>query len=422
MKKPLLSACKYFSAALLLLAASGLNAQNNKTGSAGHYNAYDSGNDTYTWINLDSLSFSYDNSQRLSQITYYSADSTNTYLPYYKNNYSYTNFDSISSIVNLAYNNNQVDSSDRQNYFYDGNHRLVKIEYQSYISGFGWRNSGEHLYTRDGNGNMLSQEFMSWDTLNNVFVPMLNAQKILNTYNGNNHLTSSTITTYNGSTYVNSIQETLTYQGNLLSITIRGFWTGSQWLTDLKDSMVYDGNSKLIADYYFFQMFLGTSPWALSEKVTYVYDGNGNQTEVNSWAYDTASSTYSAQPYMKMVNDFDNNNHLKKTTHLTWDTLTSTYHINEDVVIYYGNPAGVKNITGTSNTNIFPNPCTNVLHINTQSNASVSLHDVTGKEIYSSSTNGNQVILNTEHLPNGIYFLKTSSEQDQSVQKIMKVN
>jgi hypothetical protein len=420
MKRKLLPSCKYLSAALLLLAGSGLNGQNNKTGSAEHYHSYNNG--SYTWIDMDSASFTYDNSNKLTSNILYIADSNNIYSPYYESQYSYTNYDSSAVVLNLVHDMNQVDSSDKVIYFRDGNHFLTKTESQTYIPGFGWRNTSQQLFTRDGNGNMLSQEYQSWDTLNNVFVPMLYGQKIVYTYDGNNHVTSSTITQYDGSNYINSMQETFTYQGNLLSMTMRGYWVGSQWLTDSKDSLVYDGNSKLIGDYYFYELYSGVAPWILSQKNVYTYDGNNNQIALSSWGYNSLTMNYETQAYAKWVNEYDNNNHLKKTTHQTWDTLTLAYIDVEDLVMYYGNPAGIKQITGNANTNVFPNPFTNVIHVNTQNNASVSLYDITGKEMYNTSSNGNQLIINTDHLPNGIYFLKTTSPQEQSVQKIMKLN
>lgn len=57
---------------------------------------------------------------------------------------------------------------------------------------------------------------------------------------------------------------------------------------------------------------------------------------------------------------------------------------------------------------IFPNPANDLVNIQSRVHTkfTCSLMDLTGKEVQTGHSNANSIILSTENLPNGIYFLK----------------
>ena len=72
--------------------------------------------------------------------------------------------------------------------------------------------------------------------------------------------------------------------------------------------------------------------------------------------------------------------------------------------------------------NIYPNPASNIIHIdnNFELNTSISLSDITGKEIMTIANPKNQFDLDVSNLPGGIYFVKVWNEDGMKVEKIVK--
>ena len=72
---------------------------------------------------------------------------------------------------------------------------------------------------------------------------------------------------------------------------------------------------------------------------------------------------------------------------------------------------------------IFPNPTTHLLNVKLPKTSSVdfSIFDIYGKNIFNKKENSIQEsVLNIEHLPNGIYFLKIKVEGTEQTYKFIK--
>jgi len=125
----------------------------------------------------------------------------------------------------------------------------------------------------------------------------------------------------------------------------------------------------------------------------------------------------------------------------TWDAPTG-YPYNLNVKMYATAPNGKLNMLETnaasnysttvsginenqhllSNINVYPNPATNFLHIdnNTGSNSTISLSDITGKQIMILTNQKDQSDMDVSGLPTGIYFVKVWNENGVKIEKVVK--
>ena len=66
---------------------------------------------------------------------------------------------------------------------------------------------------------------------------------------------------------------------------------------------------------------------------------------------------------------------------------------------------------------VYPNPATDIVKVNTNENAILSLFDISGKEVISETK---QNSLNLSGLAQGMYFLNMKSKNKLTVKKIIK--
>ncbi|MCO6501060.1 MAG: T9SS type A sorting domain-containing protein [Vicingus serpentipes] len=83
-----------------------------------------------------------------------------------------------------------------------------------------------------------------------------------------------------------------------------------------------------------------------------------------------------------------------------------------------------KHINQTSPIQIYPNPTSNIININMGnnqlSNASIDVINVLGKIIYNKEVLKQEVTLNLNHYPNGVYFIRFSNHIGSTIYKIVK--
>jgi len=84
---------------------------------------------------------------------------------------------------------------------------------------------------------------------------------------------------------------------------------------------------------------------------------------------------------------------------------------------------GAMNVSdvNTKSVQVYPNPVTNTLNIQSEENISkAELFDLNGRMIQSVKNNSNTIQLNTSHLNSGVYLLKTTVNGKTLTQKIVK--
>ncbi|MCB0695838.1 MAG: T9SS type A sorting domain-containing protein [Chitinophagaceae bacterium] len=86
-------------------------------------------------------------------------------------------------------------------------------------------------------------------------------------------------------------------------------------------------------------------------------------------------------------------------------------------------PQNVTDMTGSQNISISPNPATNQLNIkNLHGKNNISISDITGRNIYSSTTMATSESIDISHLQAGIYLVNIIAENIHFVQRIVKTS
>jgi hypothetical protein len=211
-------------------------------------------------------------------------------------------------------------------------------------------------------------------------------------------------------------------------------WDGSQWINSDKQLLTYNANNQLITSRS------GTwddfnSTWKVTDQTDYVLDANGNRTSETytnasdntqnnkrEYTYDTSSlmSSYT-NPFKDkdgldyFSEDFPYINKVLGYTNSKYGG-TTTYNYNNTIVL-----ATEKNEIAKATISVFPNPTKDVLTIqNTSNNAidKVIVTDVSGKIILQQNQNTNQV--DVQNLVKGIYFIQAFSGERMFTSKFIK--
>ncbi|OYT13155.1 MAG: hypothetical protein B6I19_06615 [Bacteroidetes bacterium 4572_114] len=99
--------------------------------------------------------------------------------------------------------------------------------------------------------------------------------------------------------------------------------------------------------------------------------------------------------------------------------------VSEDAFVFMIDNLMITTVTGieeneVNNVSIYPNPATGFVNIeSTDMLKSVSLINYTGQVVYQTPVNNNQIRINTNDLPTGVYFVRMETVNGISNQKLI---
>lgn len=99
----------------------------------------------------------------------------------------------------------------------------------------------------------------------------------------------------------------------------------------------------------------------------------------------------------------------------TWEAFGSAYYYIDGVSVYDVAMLGIEQVKSSLQINIYPNPVSNIIHIETKEMEGIKLYDLLGNEILSTKENE----IDMSNLTNGVYFIKASTKENSLTQKII---
>ena len=195
--------------------------------------------------------------------------------------------------------------------------------------------------------------------------------------------------TWNGSVWEDSSQFTCTYDAkNNMTGGLNQTWNGSAWENSSKWTDTYDANNNLTNQ--LFQVWNGTN-W------------------VNEWQY---------------LSTFDANNFEKSYAYKNWNTTATKVTSGDSSYYYYHTVLGIHDLM-VQNVNIavYPNPASNIITVETSvitDKSQLSIINLNGQQLITRQITGPNATLDISSLPNGVYFVRLTSESKVALGKFIK--
>ncbi len=315
---------------------------------------------------------------------------------------------------------NQWNPSIRYNKLYNEDNNVIEKVNETYDSALDvWNASTKDYYTYDSSQNViLIEDFTSPDGGVTWDIPRTEQEYA---YNSDNLITEFTNRYYDPvtMTMINLGQITTTYNGLNKEEEITRFWSSSSntWLNNLKVEYSYSGNLPIQKDFY---SWLGSN-WDSQPylQILISYDGD-LPTEEISQIWNSSGNFW--ENSFRTIRVYDTNENIEEVNTSDWDDNTSTW-INSKQELWYWSEADILSVEEEDilGIEIYPNPATDYVGISNLSQKSkLVVFDILGKRIGDYTLEANQTnYINTHQFPNGLYFLKISSETGTISKKLL---
>jgi hypothetical protein len=385
------------------------------------------------WIPMEKDSTSY-HSTRPDFLTgnyYYSYDeiSTSWELNFgYKTEFSIVNNNIVES-VNLYWDGLNWEEEDKTIYDYDVNNKLISETYHemsepeyntlyNYSSGvmsemifqywdidsMDWINEERYYDIKFGNftGDLVDYVIFNKDLVKDAKLEefyndswigeWINSEKGVIVHSANGYV--FTTSEYTGFIYEDVFRETFT-MNNQQTVSLNEYYDNGAWVNSFRMTTFLDHEAQ--------ERGIKYESW----------DDMGNSWDVNWW--------------VETIYEFDANGKITQKTLKMLDFMSSAL-VNVEREVYTDwkdfNPLGTNPIQILKNVTCYPNPTSDKLTIQFQNPTGlknqITVLDITGKIVYSTSGTEDNIIIPLGNLNAGIYIVKISSGQEHAVARIVK--
>jgi hypothetical protein len=342
--------------------------------------------------------FMYSNKLLQKAFSYFWNTSNSSWDTISKTDFTYTNKDSIQTIVSYSLNNAV------------------------------WVSSAKEQFQYDSKENLIHHDLLNWDATNNSWIPD-NTNSWDYTYDLQNRRTTKITNVWNQQQkqLIQNQKELYTYNSNgELELMMRQIWDNQgNWHNSGKDSMIYQ-NGLQTENYTFYFDELKGSVWlkTVKESTTYNQNNDHYQTLVQYWS--PTNSNYITDENARLVTShYDNNNRIEFREDQMYDTVSKTFTDYDQTFFYYNNfqMAGIKSLNSNDEVQIQPNPACDVFKIISNAEVtSVFITDATGKmvkEFKNSNAFGLNHTFDITDLSEEIYFTTITTIDGTSIHKLL---
>lgn len=328
----------------------------------------------------------------------------------------------------IHYDWNATDWLNTFRYDYSYNNEFLKdtiTSYQWSILNNNWFPLNKTIYTYDNNDNLTETLILIWDGSN-----WINSQKSNQFFNSSNQYISGISYVWNNITnqWVNGAKDTVIYTSPNTSLSIYYTWfpANNTWKYNTKKINVYDVNTMLLEQFIYQVWNDQLSTWINQNKVQYGYDAQQNTVSVITYSWNNLFSQWinlSKEEY-----SFNSENYKSIEKIFFWDDMMNDWKESFKKFYWYeADPlASIEEISIAEGT-IYPNPCSDVLYINTSNLSSeqchIRLYNLNGQELLNEwkiSNNPAVLSIQVSTLPQGVYILQLISDGKYMVKKVIK--
>jgi hypothetical protein len=331
--------------------------------------------------------------------------------------FSYEN--GIYTNLQQVYIDNQWINTIKILYQYDSQHNLTEELEQDWVSGQ-WKNTGKYTYTYDAQNNITSyvQQLPESEEWNNLW------QEIY-IYDAQNKLIEIIAQYYDDTEqWKDNGRIVVTYDSqNNSTEMLYQYLRDGEWMGNEKEILTYDAQNNVIEK---LGQYLGDEGWSTGDRVIYTYDSRNNRTselwqyyweeydlwgnwELSTYSYDENNNAISGFHQLCPEDEWYDDDSYMFVYYNNMKSKAITNDCNRFTATYIKtNEVGIKeNNLSNHSIKLYPNPVSNVLHIETNQPdviSEVKIYSVQGTLLMQTKGNNIDVAL----LPNGMYIVEVA--------------
>lgn len=326
--------------------------------------------------------------------------------------------------ITSNYNNGSWANSRRTRVTYASN-KPDTVFYDNWGSGRGgssWRVSSAMVYTWNGN-NVATAISLTRNFGGSAYWKDISRKSY--SWNAANKMTDSTYATYASNTWTNVEKRVITYDAsNKRNTMTRDSWNGTGWDNGFKTTYQYDANARLILR----NEERNNSGWKPNSRDTLMYN-SGNATTAPDTVIRLLATTGTLANIQKIGYEYLTNGLINKRTTIEWNGTTAFVQNNgyDSIdVWYWGFNVGVDDMESKASVmDVYPNPATDVLHINIDGienkKVTFTIVNVEGRIVNSwqEAVTQSGVSVSITDMPAGMYILQMNDGDKTSVRKFV---
>lgn len=334
----------------------------------------------------------------------------------HRNIYDYNSFYKEDGNLSSNYTGSGwINDENTKDYVYDSNHRLLEATIEGWNGS--WRDYYKHLYTYDAAGNLLTQTDQVW-----LSGAWRNSYHSGFTYSGNQR----TLALYRywdmtSNSWVNSMRTTFAYTGGQLTSSTDEDWNATSWINSMRrTNFIYAGSDLLSYDFEMWNSSMGA--FELKTRASFTYDSNHHMLSYSLEVWNAPTSTW--EKSMRASYSYDTQWNQTQIMEESWDASTNDWEKSSLTLNYYTiGTVGVKDIPGSRNISVYPNPASESITVSIPGNevSMLIITDLSGKTALSNKTDKTgPVTTDIKALKAGLYFIELKNNEGSFRGKFIK--
>ncbi len=337
----------------------------------------------------------------------------------------------VTSTITETWNTgtSSYDLSNNRLYTYNASNMITSTTWEIW-GGSAWVPSNEDVYSYNSAGKLYLDQENTWNTLTSAWDP---AGTKTYYYDSSMNMINETDQSWSGGSpvYTNQWMRTFSSTNQLLTTTA-STWNGTSWVNSTMYTHAYDSVGNPLS--LLFQLYnTGTHAWDNSNLALYSnYTAARLPQTVNqkTWNGTPSTGTWVNSSMLSYV--YNSYNQVTNMVGISWNVVgTYEFAAGDPAANYYyetyGGTTSVKSVSSNGgDANIYPVPAQNMLHVDLNwsvaQTATIRIIDMTGNVVRQwntpSATQYNSAV-SVNNLASGMYVINITGQQGQIVKQIV---
>ena len=369
------------------------------------------------------IAYAYDTNEQIDKVTLYLMDNNGEWIEDYQADYTYSANGKVIQQVSYSWDNttNQWVENLTVDYSYNTSNNIYQLITSSWATANNqWESSTKYTFQYNTTGKLTQQIHYSW---NNALFQWKESSKIESIYNNDNYKIEEIHYTWESSNnqWKNSTRESYLLDHNNQRVEVLSyFWEdiNNQWKETLKVENTFSNEGCLVQALFY---DWNNNQWELSSSQNQNFDANGNTSSIVD--YSRNNNQWIGEEKRDFI--YDANGFVTRNTYYNWNLVSNTWDFDrlEQHTLYYQPTVNLHYLPSQDLAQLYPNPVTNHLQIETQANTPLhfQLTDLQGRVLLNQTWTGQQSqSIDLSHLAQGLYLYTILVDDKRQTGKLVK--